>query len=83
MNLCYGMDDDERGSVPVEYSGTAAGLICTAGSIPEIFVSILAGNMIDSHPGDGLQVLFLFPDGSYCSRVCTDSDLETVLKRAN
>ena len=50
-----------EGAVPVEYSGTAAGLICTAGAIPETFVSILAGNIIDNNPGvEGFRYFFYF-----------------------
>lgn len=40
-----------EGAIPVEYSGTAAGLICVAGAIPETFVSLMAGHIIDSNPG--------------------------------
>lgn len=61
MNYAMAWTMMSEGAVPVEYSGTAAGLICTAGSIPEIFVSILAGNMIDSHPGVmGYKYFFYF-----------------------
>ena len=61
MNYAMAWTMMSEGAVPVEYSGTAAGLICTAGSIPEIFVSILAGNMIDSHPGVmGYRYFFYF-----------------------
>lgn len=61
MNYAMAWTMMSEGAVPVEYSGTAAGLICTAKSIPEIFVSILAGNMIDSHPGVmGYRYFFYF-----------------------
>lgn len=43
----------DEGAIPEEYSGTAAGIISTIGYLPEIFVSILAGVMIDNHPGVG------------------------------
>lgn len=50
-----------EGAVPVEYSGTAAGVICTAGAIPETFVGAFAGNMIDTHPGvTGFHYFFYF-----------------------
>lgn len=40
-----------EGAIPVEYSGTAAGLICVAAAIPETFASLMAGRIIDTHPG--------------------------------
>ena len=40
-----------EGAIPVQYSGTAAGLICVAGAIPETFVSLMAGRIIDSNQG--------------------------------
>lgn len=61
MNYAMAWTMMSEGAVPVAYSGTAAGLICTAGSIPETFVSILAGNMIDHHPGvTGYRYFFYF-----------------------
>ena len=41
----------DEGAIPEKYSGTAAGIISTIGYLPEIFVSLLAGIMIDQHPG--------------------------------
>lgn len=50
-----------EGAVPCEYSGTAAGLICTAGSIPGTFVSAFAGRLIDKNPGaTGFHYFFYF-----------------------
>ena len=43
----------EEGAIPEEYSGTAAGIISTVGYLPEIFVSLLAGMMIDANPTVG------------------------------
>lgn len=61
MNYAMAWTMMSEGAVPVEYSGTAAGLICTAGAIPETFVSILAGNIIDNHPGVmGYRYFFYF-----------------------
>lgn len=61
MNYAMAWTMMSEGAVPVEYSGTAAGLICTAGAIPETFVSILAGNLIDTHPGKtGFHYFFYF-----------------------
>ncbi|MGC4018485.1 MAG: MFS transporter [Muricomes sp.] len=61
MNYAMAWTMMSEGAVPVEYSGTAAGLICTAGAIPETFVSLLAGNIIDNHPGAaGFHYFFYF-----------------------
>ena len=61
MNYAMAWTMMSEGAVPVEYSGTAAGLICTAGAIPETFVSVLAGNIIDNHPGVvGFRYFFYF-----------------------
>ena len=61
MNYAMAWTMMSEGAVPVEYSGTAAGLICMAGAVPETFVSILAGNIIDTHPGEsGFRYFFYF-----------------------
>jgi sugar phosphate permease len=61
MNYAMAWTMMSEGAVPVEYSGVAAGLICTAGAIPETFVSVFAGSVIDSHPGvTGFRYFFCF-----------------------
>ncbi len=40
----------DEGAIPEKYSGTAAGIISTVGYLPEIFVSLLAGVLIDANP---------------------------------
>lgn len=61
MNYAMAWTMMSEGAVPVEYSGTAAGLICTAGAIPETFVSVLAGKIIDNNPGVlGYRYFFIF-----------------------
>lgn len=61
MNYAMAWTMMSEGAVPVELCGTAAGLICMAGAIPETFVSILAGNLIDNHPGvQGYRYFFTF-----------------------
>lgn len=50
-----------EGAIPTEYTGTAAGLICMAGSVPETFTTLLAGKIIDSDPGvKGFHHFFLY-----------------------
>jgi len=64
MNYAMAWTMMSEGAVPIEYSGAAAGLICMAGAIPETFVTILAGRMIDRNPGPvGYRHLFLFIAG--------------------
>lgn len=61
MNYAMAWTMMSEGAVPVKYCGTAAGLICTAGAIPETFVSLLAGNIIDNNPGAiGYKYFFCF-----------------------
>jgi len=61
MNYAMAWTMMSEGAVPVEYSGAVAGLICTAGAIPETFVSVLAGKIIDSNPGaSGFHYFFYF-----------------------
>lgn len=61
MNYAMAWTMMSEGAVPVEYCGTAAGLICTAGAIPETFISIFAGSLIDNHPGiTGYRYFFIF-----------------------
>lgn len=51
----------EEGEVPMRLSGTAAGVIATIGYLPEIFISLLAGNLLDKYPGvTGYRYFFIF-----------------------
>ncbi len=60
MNMAVSWTMLSDGGIPVEYSGTAAGLICTAGALPETFVTLMAGNIIDSNPGPtGFHYFFI------------------------
>ena len=68
MNYAMAWTMMSEGAVPVEYCGTAAGLICTAGAIPETFISIFAGSLIDNHPGiTGYRYFFIFLTYSDCN----------------
>ena len=48
-SMTWSMMDEAR--IPEQHSGTAAGVISTVGYLPEIFMSILAGVLIDQNPG--------------------------------
>ena len=51
----------EEGAIPDKYSGTAAGLISTIGYLPDIFISLMAGKLLDSYPGaTGYRCFFIF-----------------------
>lgn len=51
----------EEGAIPDKYSGTAAGLISTIGYLPDIFISLLAGKLLDTYPGAvGYRYFFIF-----------------------
>ena len=64
MNYAMAWAMMSEGAVPVEHSGTAAGIICTMGAVPETFISLLAGNIIDRHPGvAGYRHFFYFLTG--------------------
>ena len=41
----------EEGAIPDKYSGTAAGVISTIGYLPDIFISLMAGKILDKYPG--------------------------------
>lgn len=61
INMSMSWTMMSEGAIPVEYSGTAAGLICMVGAIPETFVTLMAGRIIDTHPGvEGFHMFFYF-----------------------
>lgn len=58
-SLTWAMMDE--GNIPVQFSGTAAGVIATVGYLPEVFCSILAGKLMDKYPGvQGYRYYFIF-----------------------
>ena len=51
----------EEGAIPDKYSGTAAGFISTVGYLPDIFISLMAGKLLDVYPGaTGYRYFFIF-----------------------
>ncbi len=50
---------DECG-IPKYMSGTAIGLICTIGYMPEFFCPLLAGKILDTYGNAGYHILFIF-----------------------
>ncbi len=81
MNYAMAWTMMSEGAVPVEYCGTAAGLICTAGSYSETFISVFAGNLIDNHPGiTGYRYFFIFFKCGNKIGININFNLETVFK---
>ncbi len=50
----------EKGGVPQELSGTSAGIISTLGYLPETFVALLAGVLIDGNAGSAMGYAYFF-----------------------
>jgi predicted MFS family arabinose efflux permease len=51
----------EEGAVPLPVTGTATGVISVAGYAPDVFMPMVGGVLLDSHPGaPGYRFLFLF-----------------------
>jgi len=51
----------EEGSVPIDATGTAVGLVSVIGYTPDVFVALAGGWFLDRSPGvDGHQHFFLF-----------------------
>ncbi|MGL4308667.1 MFS transporter [Cetobacterium sp. SF1] len=51
----------EEGAIPEKYSGTSAGFISTIGYLPDIFISLMAGKILDKYPGVlGYRYFFIF-----------------------
>lgn len=61
MYMNYGvvfslMDD---GGIPLNISGTAIGIVCTVGYLPEVICPLVAGKILDSNEGaSGYQIYF-------------------------
>ena len=57
-SLVFSMFDDC--GIPKYMSGTAIGLICTIGYMPEFFCPLLAGKVLDTYGNAGYHILFIF-----------------------
>lgn len=74
----------EEGKIPLKVSGTAAGVIATVGYLPEIFCSLLAGNLIDKYPGvTGYRYYFAFLIGMMILGVVSIVFWKMHLKKVN
>lgn len=63
MYFCFGLTFSflEEGGVPMELSGTATGVICTLGYLPEVIDSLIAGKILDTYKGiGGYYIYFVF-----------------------
>lgn len=50
----------EESGVPSQVGGTAIGLICTIGYLPEVFCPLMAGKFLDKYGNAGYHKLFIF-----------------------
>ena len=60
VNYALGWAMMEEGNIPVNYSGTAVGVISTIGYLPEVFTPVLAGKLIDGNNGSALGYRYFF-----------------------
>lgn len=49
----------EEGGIPMEVSGTAIGLICTIGYLPEVICPLAAGSILDTYSALGYKYYFI------------------------
>lgn len=50
----------EESGVPAKIGGTAIGLICTIGYLPEVICPFMAGKLLDAYGNDGYHKIFLY-----------------------
>ena len=55
--LVFSMMDE--GGIPTNVAGTAIGVVCTLGYLPEVFCPIIAGRFLDTYPETGYQYFFI------------------------
>lgn len=48
----------EEGGVPIKVAGTAIGLVCTLGYLPEVVVPFCSGKLLDAFGNEGYRYLF-------------------------
>jgi nitrate/nitrite transporter NarK len=54
----------EEGNIPLSLTGTAVGVVSVIGYVPDIFMPLLGGALLDRYPGaPGYRYLFLFVTG--------------------
>lgn len=61
FGLVFSMMDE--GGIPTNVAGTAIGVVCTLGYLPEIFVPIAAGRFLDTYSDAGYKYFFLCVGG--------------------
>lgn len=57
-SMVFSMMDE--GGIPMKVSGTATGLICTIGYLPEVVCPFFAGKVLDTFSDKGYTYLFMF-----------------------
>lgn len=49
----------EEGGVPIKVAGTAIGLVCTLGYLPEVIVPFVSGKLLDTFGATGYRYMFI------------------------
>ncbi len=49
----------EEGGIPIRVAGTAIGLVCTLGYLPEVIVPFASGKLLDTFGDDGYRYIFI------------------------
>lgn len=49
----------EEGGVPIRVAGTAIGLVCTVGYLPEVIVPFCSGKILDTFGNNGYRYMFI------------------------
>ena len=49
----------EEGGVPIRVAGTAIGLVCTVGYLPEVIVPFCSGKILDTFRDGGYRYMFI------------------------
>ena len=56
-SMVFSMMDE--GGIPLRVSGTAIGLVCTVGYLPEVVVPFVSGKLLDAFGNEGYRYLFI------------------------
>ncbi len=56
-SMAFSMMDE--GGIPIRVAGTAIGLVCTLGYLPEVFVPFISGKLLDTFGDAGYRYLFI------------------------
>ncbi|WP_459130145.1 MFS transporter [Guggenheimella bovis] len=49
----------EEGGIPLKLAGTAIGIVCTLGYLPEMLVPLVSGQLLDVYKDEGYRIMFI------------------------